>query len=274
MKPGNVAHSAGMSFVFGALTCYGFQDHALILQHHVLENSPPCVFAKTQQLGKLSLSLCVPPPFGLKSRGPIEENSAPSDEEKKAEPLKTKRLKEYTIQSLCSMPQNNTYANFERFAHVVEDVSLMEMAVSKVAEAHCALQGDMEALLSIYTGKEAWYKEESESARKNLSQVRYEFRKVEAQRRQLQEDLRDIDTGLGSVSGRYSQRQSQLDSLRLELDAELQWLQEMMSSLHSQGSGGVLSLNADVKQALSELLHHSCRAELHPEARHKLTESG
>lgn len=276
MKPGNITHSAGMSFVFGALTCCGFQDHTLILQPHVLEDSPPCVFAKMQQRDSLSLSLCVPPPFCLKSRDPVEENSTPADAEKKAEPLKTKRLKEYTIQSLSSMPQNNTYANFERFARVVEDVGLMEMGVSEVAEAHCTLQGDMEALLSIYTGKEAWYKEESESARKHLSQVRYEFRKVEAQRRQLQEDLQDIEAGLGSISGKYSQRQSQLDSLRLELDSELQWLQEVMSSLHPEGTGGVLSgsLNTDVKQALSELLHHSCRGELHPEARQKLTESG
>ncbi|XP_029697042.1 death-associated protein kinase 2 isoform X1 [Takifugu rubripes] len=212
----------------------------------------------------------------IKSRGPVEENSAPADAEKKGEPLKTKRLKEYTIQSLSSMPQNNTYANFELFAHVVEDVSLLEVGISEVAEAHRTLQGDMEALVSIYTGKEAWYKEESESARKHLSQVRYEFRKVEAQRRQLQEDLQDVDAGLGSISGAYSQRQRQLDSLRQELNSELQWLQEVMSSLHPERSGAVLGggLNTDVKQALAELLRHSCRRELRPEAKQKLTESG
>lgn len=228
------------------------------------------------QRRSLSLSLCVPPPFCLKSRGPIEENRAPAEAEKKAEPLKTKRLKEYTIQSLSSAPQNNTYANFERFARVVEDVSLMETGVSEVAEAHCALQGDVDALLSSYTSKEAWYKEESESARKHLSQVRYEFRKVEAQRRQLREDLQDMEASLGGIGGRSSQRQSQLESLRLELDSELQWLQEVMISLHPDGSGGVLSggLDADVKQALSELLHHSCGGDLHPGGRKKLPESG
>lgn len=234
------------------------------------------MFAKMPQPDDLSLSLCVPPPFCPKSRGPVEENSAPADAEKKAELLKTRRLKEYTIQSLSSMPQNNTYANFERFARVVEDVSLMETGVSEVAEAHCTLQGDMEALLSIYTSKEAWYREESESARKHLSQVRYQCRKVEAQRRRLQEDLRDMEAGLGSISGTFSQRQGQLDSLRLELDSELRWLQEVMSSLHPEGAEGALSggLDSDVKQALSELLQHSCRGELRPEGRPKLTESG
>lgn len=203
----------------------------------MLEDSPPCVFAGDAAKRQPLTRLCVPPPFCLKSHGPVEESSAPADAEKKGEPLKTRRLREYTLQSLSSTPQNNTYANFERFVHVVEDVSLMEVGVSEVAEAHRTLQGHMEALLSIYTGKEARFKEESESARKHLSQVRYEFRKVEAQRRQLQEDLQDVDAGLGSLQGKHRQRQRQLDALRTELNEELQWLQELLSCLQPEGSG-------------------------------------
>ena len=207
----------------------------------------------------------------------MEEDAAALEAEKKAEQLQTKRLKEYTIQSQSSMPQNNTYANFERFAHVVEDVSLMETGLSEVAGAHHTLQGDIDALLSIYNDKEAWYKEESETTRKQLSQVRYEFRKVEATRRLLQEDMKAIDASLESISGKYSQRQSQLDALRQELNSELQWLQEVTSSLHPEGANGSIlssSLNMDVKQALMELLHQSCRRELCPEADPPLTESG
>ncbi|XP_076589067.1 death-associated protein kinase 3 isoform X2 [Chaetodon auriga] len=213
----------------------------------------------------------------IKSCDLTEEDSAAPEAEKKAEQLKTKRLKEYTIQSHSSMTQNNTYANFERFAHVVEDVSLMETGVSEVAGAHHTLQGDLEALLSIYNEKEAWYKEESETARKQLSQIRYEFRKVEATRRLLQEDMKAIDASLESISGKYSQRQSQLDALRQELNSELHWLQEVMTSLHQEGANGSIlssSLNTDVKRALMELLHQSCRRELCPEASQPLTESG
>ncbi|XP_078023998.1 death-associated protein kinase 3-like [Epinephelus lanceolatus] len=219
----------------------------------------------------------LPPPFCLKSCGHMEEDSAAPEAEKKAEQLKTKRLKEYTIQSHSSMAQNNTYANFERFAHVVEDASLMQTELSEVAEARHTLQGDIEALLSIYNDKEAWYKEESESARKQLSQIRYEFRKVESTRRLLQEDMKSIDATLESISGKYSQRQSQLDSLRQELNSELQWLQDVMSCLHPEGANGSIhsgSLNTDVRQALKELLHQSCRRELCPEAKQPLTESG
>ncbi|XP_034390316.1 death-associated protein kinase 3 isoform X2 [Cyclopterus lumpus] len=209
----------------------------------------------------------------IKSWDHIEEESAAREAEKKAEQLKTKRLKEYTIQSHSSMPQNNTYANFERFAHVVEDVSLMERGLSEVAVAHHTLQGEIEALLSIYNDKESWYKEESETARKHLSQVRYEFCKVEATRRLLQEDLKSIDVSLESISGKYSHRQSQLDALRQELNSELQWLQEVMGSLHPEGANSS-SMNTDVKHAMKELLHQSCRRELSPEAKQPLTESG
>ncbi|XP_078113150.1 death-associated protein kinase 3 isoform X2 [Sander vitreus] len=213
----------------------------------------------------------------ITSCGHMEEDSAAREAEKKAEQLKTKRLKEYTIQSHSSMPQNNTYANFERFAHVVEDVSLMETGLSEVAEARHTLQVDIEALLSIYNDKEAWYKEESETARKQLSQVRYEFRKVEATRRLLQEDIKSIDASLESISGKYSQRQSQLDTLRQELNSELQWLQDVMNSLHPEGANGSMhssSLNTDVRLALKELLHPACRMELCPKAKQPLTESG
>ncbi|XP_028286499.1 death-associated protein kinase 2 isoform X1 [Parambassis ranga] len=206
-----------------------------------------------------------------------EEDSASIEAEKKVEQLKTKRLKEYTIQSQSSMTQNNTYANCERFAHVVEDIMLMKTGLSEVAGAHRTLQGDIEALLSIYSDKEAWYKEKSETARNQLSQASYEFRKVEATRRLLQEDLKAVDVSLENISGKYSLRQSQLDTLRQELNSELEWLQEVMSSLHPEGANGSIHssrLSTDVKQALKELLDQSCGAELCSKAKQPLTESG
>uniref|UniRef100_A0A672MQ21 Protein kinase domain-containing protein n=1 Tax=Sinocyclocheilus grahami TaxID=75366 RepID=A0A672MQ21_SINGR len=145
--------------------------------------------------------------------------------------LKTKRLKEYTIQSHSTMPPNNTYVNFERFANVLEDISLVEMGIENVAQKRESLQDDVEALLSIYIEKEAWYKEESERIRQELSQVRYEFRKAEALRKGLQEDLRTTDDSLASIDSRYLTREAHLSSLRQELNAELRWLQEKKDSV-------------------------------------------
>lgn len=176
-----------------------------------------------------------------------------------------------------SMSQNNTYANFERFALMLEDISLMENGLSAVAGANHTLQEDMEALLSIYNDKEAWYKEESEAARKQLSQVRYEYRKVQATRRLLQEDMKAVDATLETISGKYSQRQSQLDTLRQELTSDMQWLKGVMGSLHPEGVLDSIQssrLSMDMKQALKELLHQSCKGELCPSVKQPLTESG
>uniref|UniRef100_A0A671N960 non-specific serine/threonine protein kinase n=1 Tax=Sinocyclocheilus anshuiensis TaxID=1608454 RepID=A0A671N960_9TELE len=148
--------------------------------------------------------------------------------------LKTKRLKEYTIQSHSSMPPNNTYVNFERFASVLEDISLVEMGLENVAQKRESLQDDVEALLSIYCEKEAWYKEESESIRQELSQVRYEFRKAEVLRKGLQQDLRTTDASLARIDSRYLTREAHLSSLGQELNAELRWLQEVMGSLNGE----------------------------------------
>lgn len=217
------------------------------------------------------------PPFCLKSCGSTEEDSAAPEAEKKAEQLKTKRLKEYTIQVHSSMSQNNTYANFERFAHVVEEISLVKTRLSEVSGSHHTLQGDIEALLSICNDKEARYKEESETARKQFSKVHYEFRKVEAARKLLREDVNAVDASLESISRKYNQRQSRIDSLRQELNSELQWMQETMSSLHPEGASGGIhssSLNMDMRQALKELLHQSCGGEMCHEAKQPRTESG
>ncbi|XP_061630463.1 death-associated protein kinase 2 isoform X1 [Phyllopteryx taeniolatus] len=186
----------------------------------------------------------------IKSCGRTPESAAP-EAEQKAEQLKSKRLKEYTIQSHSNITQNNTYASFERFACVVEDIGLMETEVAEVTGAHPTLQGDLEALLAVYNDKEAWYKEENESTRKQLSQVHYEYRKVVATRRLLREDLTVVGTTLESISGKYQHRQSQLDVLRQELNSELQWLQEVMSSLEPQGAHGS-SLDAALKELLRQ----------------------
>ncbi|XP_054632441.1 death-associated protein kinase 2 isoform X3 [Dunckerocampus dactyliophorus] len=192
----------------------------------------------------------------IKSCGQPPDIATP-DAEQKAEQLKTKRLKEYTIQSHSSMTPNNTYASFERFSHVVEDIGSMKMGVSEVAAAQHTLQGDLEALLAIYNDKEAWYKGENETARKQLSQVRYEFRKVETTRRLLQEDMKGVGTTLESIVGKYQQRQSHLDTLRQELTSELQLLQEVMGSLELQGATTVeglrhLSCGGDAQKTLTE----------------------
>ncbi|KAF3688799.1 Death-associated protein kinase 3 [Channa argus] len=208
----------------------------------------------------------------IKSYGYLEEDSAAPEAEMKAEQLQSQLLKDYTIQTHSSMPNNNTYARFEHFAQVVEHISLMENGISEVTGARHTLQGDIETLLSIYNDKKAWYKGESETARKQLSQVHYEFRKVEATRRLLQEDIKVVDASLKTITGKYSRRKSQLVALRQELNSELRRMQEVMSSLHPEGAtGGIHS--SSLKMDLNPSLKEFCGGELCPEAKQPLVES-
>ncbi|CAB1432238.1 unnamed protein product [Pleuronectes platessa] len=203
----------------------------------------------------------------IKSNEHKEETKAREPKKRERRQLKTKRLREYTIKSHSSMPPNNTYVNFERFAQVVEDVDQMESSFLSLAAAHDSLQEDIDAMVSVYNEKEAWYKEESEGVRHELSQIRYEFRKVEALKRSLQEDMHTFSSSLGTISSRYQERQGHFDTLRLELSNELRWVQEVMGSSPLDGGGYPncsfsTVFNNDVNEALKELLSRSCGGEL------------
>ncbi|TRZ00441.1 hypothetical protein DNTS_013419 [Danionella cerebrum] len=200
----------------------------------------------------------------IKSNEHKEERTKAPERKRERRQLKTKRLKEYTIKSHSSMPPNNTYINFERFAQVEEDVSAMEGTFSQLASAHDSLQEDIEALESIYSEKELWYKEESESIRHELSQLRYEFRKVEAQRRGVHEDLKRVDVSVIRVVERFKERQSRFEALQKELCDELQWVQDVVASFNVSFPNCSFSsvLNADVTDALKELLNRSCGGDL------------
>ncbi|KAM5179091.1 death-associated protein kinase 2 isoform 2-T2 [Callospermophilus lateralis] len=181
-------------------------------------------------------------------------------EQRKTQPieLKTKRLREYTLKCHSSMPPNNTYVNFERFAHVVEDMAGVDQGYRALVGARDTLQDDVETLVSIYNEKETWYREENESARHNLSQLRYEFRKLESLKKLLREDIQATGASIGGVARKLDHLQTQFEALRQELSADLQWIQEMMGSFQLE-SGDTDGLGAmfhqDASESLSDLLH-------------------
>ncbi|XP_078285851.1 death-associated protein kinase 3-like isoform X1 [Rhinoraja longicauda] len=183
--------------------------------------------------------------------------------------LKTKRLKEYTIKSHSSMPPNNTYVNFERFARVVEELCVMETSFSSLASANDCLQEDIDALTSIYNEKESWYKQENESVRHDLSQIRYEYRKAESRKKQLQSEIKGVGSTLEAVDRKYAELEGHFESLRQEISVELQWVQEVISSFQTEPTGdGHTStdfasvFNKDLNETLKELLGGTCSGEL------------
>ncbi|NXF84361.1 DAPK3 kinase, partial [Sclerurus mexicanus] len=191
-----------------------------------------------------------------------EESRVPENKKVENPQLKTKRLREYTIKCHSSMPPNNTYANCERFAHVLEDVARTERGCGALAASHDSLQEDIDALVSIYNEKEAWYKEENESVRHKLSQLRYECRKIEALQRHLQDEIRAMDTGVTGMAGKYTDLQGHYESLRQELAQELKWIQDLMSGFQLE-NGACVNGNCDsvcdkhINESLMELLNRS-----------------
>ncbi|NWU67748.1 DAPK3 kinase, partial [Pterocles burchelli] len=193
----------------------------------------------------------------LKEETKVQENKKVENTQ-----LKTKRLREYTIKCHSSMPPNNTYINFERFARVVEDISLMERDFSMLTASHDSLQEDIDALVSIYNEKEAWYKEENESVRHKLSQLKYECRKIESLKRHLQEDIKTVGASLTGITGKYTDLQSQYESLSHELSEELKWIQDLMNSFQLENEAYVNGnfdsvFNKDANESLMELLNRS-----------------
>ncbi|NXR03385.1 DAPK3 kinase, partial [Sagittarius serpentarius] len=193
----------------------------------------------------------------LKEETKVQENKKVENTQ-----LKTKRLREYTIKCHSSMPPNNTYINFERFARVVEDISLMERGFSTLAASHDSLQEDIDALVSIYNEKEAWYKEENESVRHKLSQLKYEYRKIESLKRHLQDDVKTVGASLTGITGKYADLQSQYESLSQELSEELKWIQDLMSSFQLENEACVNGnfdsvFKKDINESVMELLNRS-----------------
>ncbi|NXN08204.1 DAPK3 kinase, partial [Indicator maculatus] len=193
----------------------------------------------------------------LKEESKVQENKKVENTQ-----LKTKRLREYTIKCHSSMPPNNTYINFERFARVVEDISVTEWGFSTLTASHDSLQEDIDTLVSIYNEKEAWYKEENESVRHKLSQLKYEFRKIESLKRHLQDDIKNVGVSLTVITGKYTDLQSQYESLSQELSEDLKWIQDLMSSFQLENetcmNGNFESVfNKDINESLMELLNRS-----------------
>ncbi|XP_077479644.1 death-associated protein kinase 2a isoform X1 [Stigmatopora argus] len=203
----------------------------------------------------------------IKSNEHKEENKGQELQKRERRQLKTKRLREYTIKSHSSMPPNNTYVNFERFAQVVEDIGQIGRSFLSLTASHDSLQEDIDVTVSIYNEKEAWYKEESEGLRHELSQIRYEFRKVESMKRNLQDEMQTFSSSLSAISSRYQERQNQFDALNQELSKELKWVQEVMGSFTTEGRSypnGNFStaFNNEVNEALKEIMNHSYGGEL------------
>ncbi|XP_005405877.1 PREDICTED: death-associated protein kinase 3 isoform X1 [Chinchilla lanigera] len=148
--------------------------------------------------------------------------------------LKTTRLKEYTIKSHSSMPPNNSYASFERFSRVLEEVAAAEEGLRDLERSRRLCREDVEALAAIYEEKEAWYTEERDSIGQDLRRLRQELHKTEALQRQAQEEAKGALLGASGLKRRFSRLENRYEALAKQVASEMRFVQELVRALEQE----------------------------------------
>uniref|UniRef100_A0A8C6UVS6 non-specific serine/threonine protein kinase n=1 Tax=Neogobius melanostomus TaxID=47308 RepID=A0A8C6UVS6_9GOBI len=145
--------------------------------------------------------------------------------------LKTTRLKEYTIKSHSSMPPNNTYINFERFSQVLEEIAVAEEGLRDLERNQRSCREDVAALLSIYEEKESWYKEENQSITGDLSHIRQELQRAQAQRKKSQEEARLAMQSANILKRKFGRLENRYEALAEQVASEVRWVEELVKSI-------------------------------------------
>ncbi|XP_037644441.1 death-associated protein kinase 3 [Sebastes umbrosus] len=148
--------------------------------------------------------------------------------------LKTTRLKEYTIKSHSSMPPNNTYVNFERFSQVLEEIAAAEEGLRDLERNQRSCRDDVAALLSIYEEKEGWYKEENQSISSDLSHIRQELQRTQAQRKKSQEETRLTMQAANILKRKYGRLENRYEVLAEQMASEVRWVEELVKSISAE----------------------------------------
>ncbi|XP_026006249.1 death-associated protein kinase 3 [Astatotilapia calliptera] len=151
--------------------------------------------------------------------------------------LKTTRLKEYTIKSHSSMPPNNTYANFERFSQVLEEIAAAEEGLKELERNQRSCREDVAALLSIYEEKEGWYKEENQSISGNLNHIRQELQRTQTQRKKCQEDARVTMQSANILKRKFGRLENRYEVLAEQVASEVRWVEELVKSISAEKDG-------------------------------------
>lgn len=145
--------------------------------------------------------------------------------------LKTTRLKEYTIKSHSSMPPNNTYVNFERFSQVLEEITAAEEGLKDLERNQRSCREDVAALLSIYEEKEGWYKEENQSISSDLTHIRQELQRTQAQRKKSQEETRLTMQAANILKRKFGRLENRYEVLAEQVASEVRWVEELVKSI-------------------------------------------
>lgn len=129
------------------------------------------------------------------------------------------------------MPPNNTYVNFERFSQVLEEIAAAEEGLKDLEHNQRSCREDVAALLSIYEEKEGWYKEENQSISSDLSHIRQELQRTQAQRKKSQEEARLTMQSANILKRKFGRLENRYEVLAEQVASEVRWVEELVKSI-------------------------------------------
>lgn len=137
------------------------------------------------------------------------------------------------------MPPNNTYVNFERFSHVLEELGAAEDALRELQKSQNTSREDLCALHSIYEEKESWYREEQEGVTRQLIGLRQEMQRGEGQRSQVQEDIRSAMLVVNGLKRRMGRLENRYEALAAQVSAEMSFVEDLLKTMERPEDEGL-----------------------------------
>ncbi|XP_016044407.2 death-associated protein kinase 3 [Erinaceus europaeus] len=160
-----------------------------------------------------------------------EESGRRPERERERRRLKTARLKEYTLKSHSSMPPNNSYASFERFSRLLEDVAAAEEALRGLELGRRGLRAELAALAARAAEREARWRDEQAALGQAVRGLRRELLQAEGPRRQARDEARGALLGAGGLRRRFGRLENRYEALAKQLACEVRFVQDLVRGL-------------------------------------------
>lgn len=148
--------------------------------------------------------------------------------------LRAARLREYSLKSHSSMPRNTSYASFERFSRVLEDVAAAEQGLRELQRGRRQCRERVCALRAAAEQREARCRDGSAGLGRDLRRLRTELGRTEALRTRAQEEARAALLGAGGLKRRLCRLENRYDALAAQVAAEVQFVRDLVRALEQE----------------------------------------
>ncbi|CAO2641319.1 Death-associated protein kinase 3 [Lemmus lemmus] len=148
--------------------------------------------------------------------------------------LRAARLREYSLKSHSSMPRNTSYASFERFSRVLEDVAAAEQGLRELQRGRRQCRERVCALRAAAEQREARCRDGSAGLGRDLRRLRTELGRTEALRTRAQEEARAALLGAGGLKRRLGRLENRYDALAAQVAAEVQFVRDLVRALEQE----------------------------------------